>query len=176
GEGAHQVLSPEDSERLRATIQLALTSNVPQALEFPYLTEDGQKLYDVHIQRLETPADSNRAVVAVLRDITLRKTAEERIQQLAFYDLLTNLPNRSPLLDRLRQGLPPSARRGCHGAVMFIDLHNFKHVNAAHGDAVGELVVQQGAQRVCRGVRGSATVARLGGDEFVVMLEVVDSQ
>lgn len=175
-ECAHQALSPEDSERLRATIQLALTSNVPQALEFPYLTEDGQKFYDVHIQRLETPADSKRAVVAVLRDITLRKTAEERIQQLAFYDLLTNLPNRRLLLDRLQQALATSARRGCHGALMFIDLDNFKHINDAHGHPVGDLFLQQAAQRLCSGVRGSDTVARLGGDEFVVMLEELDSQ
>lgn len=175
-ECAHQALSPEDSERFRATIQQALASNMPQALEFPYLTEDGQKFYDVHIQRLETPADSKRAVVAILRDVTLRKSAEERIQQLAFYDLLTNLPNRRLLLDRLQQALATSARRGCHGALLFIDLDNFKHINDAHGHPVGDLFLQQAAQRLRSGVRGSDTVARLGGDEFVVMLEELDSQ
>ncbi len=173
---AHEALSPEDSERFMTAIQQALDSDVPQALEFPYLTEEGQKFYDVHIQRLETPADSKRAVVAILRDVTLRRTAEERIQRLAFYDLLTNLPNRRLLIDRLQQALATSARRGCHGALMFIDLDNFKHINDAHGHPVGDLFLQLAAQRLRSCVRGSDTVARLGGDEFVVMLEELDSQ
>ena len=175
-ECAHNALSAEDSERFRATIQQALATNMPQALEFPYLTEDGQKFYDVHIQRLETSAHSKRAVVAILRDITERKNAEERIQQLAFYDLLTNLPNRRLLIDRLQQALASSARRGCHGALIFIDLDNFKHINDAHGHPVGDLFLQQAAQRLRSSVRDSDTVARLGGDEFVVMLEELDSQ
>ena len=173
---AHEALSPEDSKRFMAVIQQALASSLPQALEFPYLTEDGRKHYDVHVQRLETPPGSKRAVVAILRDITLRKMAEERIQQLAFHDLLTNLPNRRLLLDRLQQALTTSARRGCHGALMFIDLDNFKHINDVHGHPVGDLFLQQAAQRLRSGVRGSDTVARLGGDEFVVMLEELDSQ
>jgi len=173
---AHQALRQEDSERFLAVIQEALASKMPQELEFPYLTEEGGRFYDVHIQRLETPPGSKRAVVAILRDITLRKTAEERIQQLAFYDLLTSLPNRRLLLDRLQQALATSARRGCHGALMFIDLDNFKHINDAHGHPVGDLFLQQAAQRLSSSVRDSDTVARLGGDEFVVMLEELDSQ
>ena len=173
---AHQALKQEDSERFLAVIQEALASNMPQALEFPFLTEEGQRCYDVHIQRLETPPGSKRAVVAILRDITLRKTAEERIQQLAFHDLLTNLPNRRLLLDRLQQALASSARRGCHGALMFIDLDNFKHINDVHGHPVGDLFLHQAAQRLRNGVRSSDTVARLGGDEFVVMLEELDNQ
>ncbi len=176
GQSPHNALSADDTERFMTTIQQALAVNMPQALEFPYLTEDGQRFYDVHIQRLETPPDSKRAVVAILRDITERKNVEHRIQHLAFYDLLTNLPNRRLLLDRLQQALSTSARRGCHGALMFIDLDNFKHINDVHGHPVGDLFLQQAAKRLREGVRGSDTVARLGGDEFVVMLEELDSQ
>jgi len=176
GQSMHQALRQEDTERFMGLIEHALTSNTPLTLEFPYQTEEGLKFYDVHAQRLETPPDSKRAVVAILRDITERKTAEERIHHLAFYDLLTGLPNRRLLLDRLQQALASSARRGCHGALMFIDLDNFKNINDAHGHPVGDLFLQQAAQRLRTGVRGSDTVARLGGDEFVVMLEELDSQ
>jgi len=176
GQSLPQALRQEDTERFMTLIEQALTSNTPLTLEFPYQTEEGLKFYDVHAQRLETPTDSKRAVVAILRDITERKTAEGRVQQLAFYDPLTTLPNRRLLLDRLQQALATSARRGCHGALMFIDLDNFKHINDAYGHPVGDLFLQQAAQRLHTSVRGSDTVARLGGDEFVVMLEELDSQ
>lgn len=109
--------------------------------------------------------------VACLTDMTLSKSAEEEIKHLAFYDPLTSLPNRRLLLDRLRQALASSARNGREGALLFIDLDNFKVINDTHGHHTGDLLLQQVAQRLQRCVREGDTVARLGGDEFVVMLE-----
>lgn len=109
--------------------------------------------------------------VATLADITVRKMAEEEIRHLAFYDSLTGLPNRRLLLDRLEKALVTSTRRQREGALLYIDLDNFKMLNDTLGHDIGDLLLQQVALRLIGCVREGDTVARLGGDEFVVMLE-----
>lgn len=106
-----------------------------------------------------------------IRDITERKQAEQEIRNLAFFDALTTLPNRRLLLDRLEQALNASNRTQMHGAVIFIDLDNFKALNDTRGHAVGDLLLIEVAQRLRQCVRAEDTVARLGGDEFVILLE-----
>ena len=110
-------------------------------------------------------------VIWVTNDISERKRAEDEIQRLAFYDSLTRLPNRRLLMDRLRHALASSARNGRNGALLFIDLDNFKTLNDTLGHDKGDLLLQQAAERLVTCVREGDTVARLGGDEFVVMLE-----
>lgn len=105
------------------------------------------------------------------RDITARKQAEADIERLAFFDVLTGLPNRRLLLDRLNRAIAFSTRDRVYGALLFIDLDNFKVLNDTRGHHVGDVLLQQVAQRLLGCVRGVDTVARLGGDEFVVMLE-----
>lgn len=114
--------------------------------------------------------------VAVQRDITERKAAESRIQHLAFYDMLTNLPNRLLLLDRLEQALLNSMRLKRSGALLFLDLDNFKTLNDTHGHDFGDMLLEQVAQRLLNSVRITDTVARLGGDEFVVVVENLSEQ
>lgn len=109
------------------------------------------------------------------RDISARKEAEEKIERLAFYDVLTGLPNRRLLLDRLQHALVTSGRERSKGALLFIDLDNFKDLNDTQGHDVGDMLLKQVAQRLVACVREADTVARLGGDEFVVMLEHLDS-
>ncbi len=109
--------------------------------------------------------------VAAFSDITQRKQAEDKIEQLAFYDPLTGLPNRRLLLDRLHQAMAAGARNRRQGALLFIDLDNFKTLNDTLGHDIGDLLLQQVAQRLTTCIREGDTVARLGGDEFVVMLE-----
>jgi diguanylate cyclase (GGDEF)-like protein/PAS domain S-box-containing protein len=103
-------------------------------------------------------------------DITERKQAEKRIEELAFFDSLTHLPNRTLLLDRLAQAMALGHRNGTLGAVLFIDLDNFKTLNDTLGHDKGDLLLQQVALRLTASVREGDTVARLGGDEFVVVL------
>jgi len=104
-------------------------------------------------------------------DITERKASEESIKNLAFYDPLTLLPNRRLLLDRLKQALISHSRRDQNGALLFIDLDNFKTLNDTLGHDTGDILLQQVAQRLSDCIRQGDTAARLGGDEFVVMLE-----
>ena len=115
--------------------------------------------------------DGRSVLQATVRDITGRKRVEEEIKNLAFYDPLTHLPNRRLLMDRLKQALASSTRSGREGALLFIDLDNFKSLNDTLGHDIGDLLLQQVAQRLESCVREGDTVARLGGDEFVVMLE-----
>ena len=109
--------------------------------------------------------------VSTLTDITASRKAADEIEHLAFYDQLTRLPNRRFLIDRLKQALASSARSGREGALLFIDLDNFKAINDTLGHEMGDLLLQQVAQRLGACVREGDTVSRLGGDEFVVMLE-----
>jgi len=108
--------------------------------------------------------------VAVGRDVTERKLAEEKIQHLAFYDPLTKLPNRQLLMDRLHAALADPARPR-EGALMFIDLDNFKVLNDTLGHQKGDMLLQLVAERLRSCVSKGDTVARLGGDEFVILLE-----
>jgi diguanylate cyclase (GGDEF)-like protein/PAS domain S-box-containing protein len=113
--------------------------------------------------------------VSVFTDISLRKQSEEQIRNLAFYDPLTQLPNRRLLLDRLHQSIASSVRTGRQGALLFIDLDNFKSINDTQGHAVGDLLLIEAAKRLQACVREGDTTARLGGDEFVVLIEDMDN-
>ena len=109
-------------------------------------------------------------------DISQMKAATEEIQQLAYFDSLTHLPNRRLLLDRLKHALSACARSGRQGAVLFLDLDHFKVLNDSLGHDIGDLLLQQVATRLTICVREGDTVARLGGDEYVVVLEDLSDQ
>jgi diguanylate cyclase (GGDEF)-like protein/PAS domain S-box-containing protein len=113
--------------------------------------------------------------VSAFSDISERKAAEKQIRNLAFYDPLTNLPNRRLLMDRLQLAMAAGSRSHAVSALMFIDLDNFKVINDTLGHHIGDLLLQQVAQRLLDCVRVEDTVARLGGDEFVIMLERLSS-
>jgi diguanylate cyclase (GGDEF)-like protein/PAS domain S-box-containing protein len=112
--------------------------------------------------------------VATLSDITVRKAAENEIKNMAFYDTLTQLPNRRLLMDRLSQAIAANKRSGRYGALMFLDLDNFKPLNDKYGHVVGDLLLIEVAHRLTSCVREADTIARFGGDEFVVMLSELD--
>ena len=114
--------------------------------------------------------------VASMTDITKRVADSEEIKQLAFFDSLTGLPNRRLLLDRLAQSLHSNERTGNHGALLFLDLDNFKAINDSYGHDSGDLLLQQAAVRIVDSVRAIDTVSRIGGDEFVVILQSLNQQ
>jgi diguanylate cyclase (GGDEF)-like protein/PAS domain S-box-containing protein len=108
--------------------------------------------------------------VAVLRDITVRKQLEKEVAQLAFFDTLTQLPNRRLFNDRLTQSVARAQREQSSLALMFIDLDKFKPINDTYGHEAGDLVLQTVARRIESALRASDTAARVGGDEFLVLL------
>ncbi|MFI3154898.1 MAG: EAL domain-containing protein [Methylococcaceae bacterium] len=114
--------------------------------------------------------------VGTFTDISQRKADEERIKDLAYYDSLTKLPNRTLLFDRLNLALNASHRNKTHGALMFLDLDNFKTLNDTLGHDQGDQLLIEVGRRLQSSVREVDTVARLGGDEFVIMLECLDEQ
>jgi diguanylate cyclase (GGDEF)-like protein/PAS domain S-box-containing protein len=123
------------------------------------------------ITRVQNAAAEVTHYVGTFMDITDRKLDEERIHKLAFYDPLTQLPNRRLLIERLRQALLESQRSKAYGAVMFMDLDRFKILNDTQGHDKGDQLLIEVGKRITDCVREQDTVARLGGDEFVVMLE-----
>ncbi|MBK9444172.1 MAG: EAL domain-containing protein [Comamonadaceae bacterium] len=123
------------------------------------------------ITAIVTPELGITHFVGNFYDITASKVAEAEIHRLAYYDLLTQLPNRRLLYDRLGQAVAATARSRLYGAMFFIDLDNFKALNDTRGHDVGDLLLTLVAQRLRMVVREGDTVARLGGDEFVVLLE-----
>jgi len=149
--------------------------------------ESHQSFRDLELQRLDadgqpywvavsgTPIFDNRGQFrgyrGIGRDISKRKRAEDETQRLAFYDTLTGLPNRRLLMDRLAHAQVTSARSRHFGALLFIDLDNFKDLNDTLGHDVGDQLLEQVALRLVSCVREGDTAARFGGDEFVVMLE-----
>jgi diguanylate cyclase (GGDEF)-like protein/PAS domain S-box-containing protein len=118
---------------------------------------------------------ANRYFIAIKQDITNRKNAEQRVQYLAYYDDLTGLANRTLLQDRLAKAVADARRQKYNVALLFLDLDGFKDINDSLGHSVGDLLLQEVAQRLKRWGREQDTVSRLGGDEFLVMLpHVVD--
>jgi diguanylate cyclase (GGDEF)-like protein/PAS domain S-box-containing protein len=111
--------------------------------------------------------------VGIFNDISVRKKAEEEIQNLAFYDALTNVPNRRLLLDRFQLAISLSARSNQYGAALYLDMDKFKNLNDIMGHEYGDILLVEVARRIQACLRDADTVARLGGDEFVVLIEEV---
>jgi diguanylate cyclase (GGDEF)-like protein/PAS domain S-box-containing protein len=122
------------------------------------------------ISEVNGPDGRTTHYIGAFSEITRHLEAEAEIHRLAYYDALTHLPNRRLLLDRIAQAMAGSARSGACGAVLFLDLDNFKVLNDTRGHDVGDQLLLQAAERIQMHVREGDTVARLGGDEFVVML------
>ncbi|MFL6673959.1 MAG: EAL domain-containing protein [Massilia sp.] len=134
--------------------------------------KDGTALpVEVQWTLMRDDAGRPQSIFAIKTDISRRKEAERRIQDLAYYDPLTRLPNRQLLMDRVQQAIAASGRTGALNALVFVDLDHFKTLNDTLGHARGDLLLQQVAHRLTGCVSGTDTVARFGGDEYVVLLQ-----
>lgn len=143
--------------------------------EIEHICKDGRVIWGEVISR---PERNEKGEIigyhGITRDITTQKQMQNEVEQLAFYDALTKLPNRLLLAERLIQALAHSKRYNTYNALMFLDLDNFKALNDTYGHSVGDLLLCQVAHRLRRCIREVDTVARFGGDEFVVILSALN--
>ncbi|MGI9402098.1 MAG: EAL domain-containing protein [Rhizobiaceae bacterium] len=123
----------------------------------PEKTDDGKIIWHGHMS-----------------DISGRKLAEEKVTQLAYFDGLTGLPNRGAIIERLEQEILANSRKHQHAALLFVDLDNFKTLNDTHGHEMGDLLLQQVAERLQNCCRSTDAVGRFGGDEFVILVSDLD--
>jgi diguanylate cyclase (GGDEF)-like protein/PAS domain S-box-containing protein len=134
------------------------------------LHRDGRE-FPIHLAVSEYRRDGRRMFVGLIRDVTEQRRAEAEIRSLAFFDQLTGLPNRRLLLDRVRQRVLAAERRHEQGALLLLDLDDFKTLNDSRGHEAGDQLLRELAGRLRDAVRQDDTVARLGGDEFVILLD-----
>ncbi|THF66327.1 EAL domain-containing protein [Pseudothauera nasutitermitis] len=163
-------MHPEDRPRVIELLRESARDMQPRQVEYRVILDGVESWLSSHgTPRRE--ADGSLLWHGYTHDVTRRRLAEDEIKHLAFYDSLTGLPNRRLLMDRLRHALALCARTGAQGALLFIDLDNFKTLNDTRGHDCGDTLLRLVADRLRQSVRLDDTVARLGGDEFVIMLE-----
>ncbi|MCF6178462.1 MAG: EAL domain-containing protein [Geopsychrobacter sp.] len=137
-----------------------------------HLRDKNGKIVPCSINARLLPAQNDRPAIicGTLRDISERKLAEAHIERLAYYDALTDLPNRRLLIDRLERDLARARRHKHYGAMLFLDLDRFKNINDSLGHHVGDALLEEVARRLTNDLRLEDTVSRLGGDEFIMLL------
>ena len=156
---------------MRQVFNDALQCGIGQRTEYRFLLPHGGICHmESSSGVIKNSRGEPQSVVVVSHDVTERKMAEQKIKEFAFYDTLTQLPNRRLLDDRLEQAIAACKRSGRYGAVLFLDLDNFKPLNDKYGHKAGDLFLVEVARRLAGCVREVDTVARFGGDEFVVVL------
>ncbi len=165
-----QIIHPEDLQGVLDSIQASAAALTPWHHEYRVLLPRQGLRWRLGNAQPERLGDGSTLWHGFITDITDRKAAEAQTFRLAYFDALTGLPNRSLLRDRLEQALAQAQRNQQHGAVMFLDLDNFKQINDARGHAVGDQMLTEVARRLAGLLRGEDTVARIGGDEFVLLV------
>lgn len=162
---------PGTSQEVIARIHAGLLAQVAFREELIHYTRGGAQFW-VELDMIPIRSEDGVLThwVSIERDVSVRKQAEQSIHRLAYFDALTDLPNRPLLMSRIDTALAAATRDGLLGAMLFIDLDNFKNINDARGHAVGDAFLQVVAQRLTGVVRPQDTLARLGGDEFVILM------
>ncbi len=164
-------LHPDDLDNFKTSIRVSARDLTPWSQEYRLQFNDAPECWLLGNALPQQEADGSVLWHGFITDITLRKAAEEEIKQLAFYDPLTQLPNRRLLLERLEHSIEMRKRDGRQMALLMLDLDRMKAVNDSWGHLAGDELLQQVGGRISARLRRVDTVARLGGDEFVVLLE-----
>ena len=165
-------IAEQDRQRVHQSLINLIREGSEYDIEFTVVPADGSPARITHsVATMETDARGRPLMVlGFVQDISKARMMEERVRQLAFLDPLTALPNRRLLLDRMGQVLAANRRSEEFGALIYLDLDNFKPLNDQHGHGAGDMLLMEVALRLNSCVRAVDTVARIGGDEFVVLL------
>ncbi|MBK8972865.1 MAG: EAL domain-containing protein [Hahellaceae bacterium] len=171
--------SEVQTARIMEIVEAAILTGELQLVEYELDLAGGRRVFEGRVRVIHgfLPESPERAhVLWMAREITERKAAEAQIRQLAFYDPLTQLPNRRLLIDRLEQVIDKVVRSGQYGALFYLDLDDFKRINDSLGHSVGDQLLLAVTARLRPLFRASDTVARIGGDEFVILLDLLEDE
>jgi diguanylate cyclase (GGDEF)-like protein/PAS domain S-box-containing protein len=171
GRNIAEFRDPAEAQRAIANITAMFEGVYNGAEGYRLIRLDGSVLdTEINAEIVRDGQGQPSGLIFVVRDVSERKKTEEHIRHMAQHDPLTGLPNRALFSDRLQRSIANAVRDKTGLALMFIDLDKFKPVNDTYGHGVGDLLLQDVAQRMLQCLRDSDTVARIGGDEFVVLL------
>ncbi len=170
GKTPFQAVHPGDVERAREAFATLTSSSAPVFIELRYRHADGSWIWLETVGKNLLDHPGVAGVVLTSRDVTERKHAEERAQFLANYDLLTGLPNRTLMHDRISQAVAYAKRTRERIALLHVDVDRFKMINDSLGHEVGDAILKAAADRIKRCTREADTVARIGGDEFTILI------
>ncbi len=165
------LVHPDDLHRMLAAIAHSRATLNPYQCEYRIRLPDGTEKWVFAHSVPEREADGSTLWHGYIVDVSERKRSEARIYELAYFDPLTGLPNRTSLQERLESMLTPGSKRHSRGALLYVDLDHFKELNDAKGHHVGDLLLCEIAERLSTCVCSDDMVARIGGDEFVVLLD-----
>ena len=174
GQNVKDLLPQKDAQMIMAVIAKTLSTNDMQIFEYELNVPKGSIVFEGRAAALDHYHPENptkRHIVWMARDISIRKKAEQEVHKLAFYDPLTNLPNRRMLSDRLNTCVESIKSIKNIGALLFLDLDNFKRINDSLGHSAGDEVLVELSKRLNAIIKSSDTLARAGGDEFIILLE-----
>lgn len=172
-----QCLLDADKLRVNQALTALMEHDTPYDIEFRMVRPDGKEIWVWDRGQVVERDSEGKAlwIVGIMQDVTQAKHDQAKINFMAFYDALTHMPNRSLLEDRLKQAIEHTKRSGLGGAVLFIDLDQFKALNDSHGHQAGDQLLIAVSKRIHHLLKAEDTLARFGGDEFVVVLNDLDA-
>ncbi|KPZ52057.1 MULTISPECIES: EAL domain-containing protein [Pseudoalteromonas] len=176
GQSVKDLFPVKDADMIMGVIKKTIQTNEMQVFEYDLKVPKGHITFEGRAAALNNYQPDNpklKHVVWMARDVTLRKKAEQEVQRLAFFDPLTGLPNRRMLSDSLKKCVERIKRSNKTGALLFLDVDNFKRINDSLGHGAGDQVLKELAKRLSGVLRASDTLARVGGDEFIILLEYI---
>ena len=173
GQNLNNVLSPKDAQLVMENIDKTLKTNCVQVFEYGLKIGMDDKIFEGRTTPITYSNDSGekKHILWIIRDITERKLSEEKIKNLAYYDHLTNLPNRRLLVKNLDLSVKRINNTNSIGALLYLDLDNFKRINDSLGHKAGDLLLIELANRLNLIVKKPDTLARIGGDEFILLID-----
>ena len=179
GKMTSEIYPKDKSDEIMKIIGVALKSSTLEVFEYQLNVPEGNCTFEARIVEIKHYLPENpdaRHVLWMARDISERKRAEKQIEQLAFYDQLTSLPNRRMLIKNLQLLIDKTKRNKHLGTLLFLDLDDFKRINDSLGHSVGDELLVMVANRLKKVLRSCDTFSRIGGDEFVILLEHIESE